>query len=138
MKKTIVCLLAILLLFHLQKATAQSVAVNEKTNIPENYRSFSGNSAKYTDTTGTSGDAKMQVFPSSSVHDYCILNLFSEKKQKTECSLSNEAGVVVQKKKVQLVAGANNISWDLSTLTAGVYYLTSETEKPNKIKVTKL
>jgi hypothetical protein len=131
MKKTIVCLLAILLVFHLQKATANTIAVNET----ENYRSFSSINS---DTAGTSGEAKMQVFPSASVHDYCILNLFSEKKQVTECSLSTEAGVVVQKKKVQLVAGANNISWDLKDLAAGVYYLASETQKPDKIKVTKL
>lgn len=134
MKKTIVCLLAIFLCFQLQKATANTIAANEK----ETYRNFASYNTPATDTAGNSGDAKMQVFPSSSVHDYCILNLFSEKKQKTECSLSTEAGVVVQKKKVQLVAGANNISWDLKGLTAGVYYLASETQKPDKIKVTKL
>jgi hypothetical protein len=135
MKKTIVCLLAILLFFHLKKVTAQHVALNEKEALPEAYRSYSNTSSKSADTAGATS---MQVFPSSSVHDYCILAVFSERKQKTECFLSDEAGKVLQRKKVMLLSGFNNISWDMSSYTAGVYYLTSESQKQSKVKVTKL
>jgi hypothetical protein len=114
-------------------AIGQNVAVAEKTTLPNSNLPTGKPTA-----TSTSGYEKMQVFPSSSVHDYCILALFSDKKQKTECLLSNEAGQVLQRKKVYLLSGINNISWDMSTYTAGVYYLSSDNAKDSKIKVTKL
>ena len=134
MKTTRVCLLAFGLCMFIHAAIGQNVAVAEKTTLPNSNLPI----AKTTATTSTSGYEKMQVFPSSSVHDYCILALFSDKKQKTECLLSNEAGQVLQRKKVYLLSGINNISWDMSTYTAGVYYLSSDNVKDNKIKVTKL
>jgi len=137
MKKTLVCLLAILLGFYLQKATAQNVAINEKEALPESYRNIPHPTGKTTDTSVYVSD-KMQIFPSNSVHDYCILALFSEHKQKAECLLSDETGHVLQRKKVYLLSGVNNISWDMSTYTAGVYYLTSDNQKNSKIKLTKL
>lgn len=124
MKTTLVCLLVFALCISIQSAVAQNVAINEN-NIP----------AKSQKTTP--GFDKMQVFPGS-VHDYCILALFSEKKQKTECFLYNEAGKLLQRKKVYLLSGFNNISWDMSSYTAGIYYLASDNMKDSKIKVTKL
>jgi hypothetical protein len=131
MKTTRVGLLAFVLCMFIHAAIGQNVAVAEKTTLPNSNLP----AGKTTATTSTSGYDKIQVFPSSSVHDYCILALFSDKKQKAECLLSNAAGQVLQRKKVYLLSGINNISWDMSTYTAGVYYLSSE---DNKIKVTKL
>src|SRR5436305_7969340 len=107
MKATRVCLLAFGLCMLIHAAIGQNVAVTEKTTLPNSNLPAGKNTA----TTSTSGYDKMQVFPSS-VHDYCILALFSEKKQKSECLLSNEAGQVLQRKKVYLLSGINNISWD--------------------------
>ena len=132
MKTTRVCLLAFGLCMFIHAAIGQNVAVTEKNTLPNS------NLPVAKTTTSTSGYDKMQVFPSASVHDYCILALFSDKKQKTECLLSNEAGQVLQRKKVYLLSGFNNISWDMSAYTAGVYYLSSDNVKDNKIKVTKL
>jgi len=132
MKTTRVGLLAFVLCMFMHAAIGQNVAVAEKTTLPNS------NLPTGKTTTSTSGYDKIQVFPSSSVHDYCILALFSDKKQKSECLLSNEAGQILQRKKVYLLSGINNISWDMSTYTAGVYYLSSDNAKDNKIKVTKL
>ena len=79
---------------------------------------------------------KMQVYPVPA-HDYCIQIVYSDRNRKSECYLFDEWGRLLQRKKIYLLPGANNISWNLGGYPAGVYYFGSDNLKINKIKIIK-
>jgi hypothetical protein len=86
--------------------------------------------------TYENGLNKMQVYPVPA-HDYFIITVVSERQQQSELLLFDEVGHLVQRKKVLLLFGGNPISWDISSYRAGVYYMTSDNRKMNKIKIVK-
>jgi hypothetical protein len=138
MKEKLVCLLFILILAHFMKpASAQSVAINENGASSEINRTMLIQPAVKSIDTTSRISSTMTVFPSS-VHDYCILVMQSDRKQKSECYLYDESGHLLQRKKVYLLSGSNNISWNMSSYASGVYYLTMDNQKSEKVKVTKL
>jgi len=79
---------------------------------------------------------KIQVFPVPA-RDYFILTVSGERKQRIEYFLFNEAGHLLQSKKVLMLPGSNSISWDISSYPAGMYYLTAGNSKMQKIRILK-
>ena len=79
---------------------------------------------------------KMQVYPVPA-HDYFIVTVTSDRQRQSEFLLFDEAGHLLQRKKLFLLSGGNNISWDISSYPAGVYYITSDKGKMNKLKIIK-
>ena len=79
---------------------------------------------------------KIQVYPVPA-HDYFIVTVSNERQQQSEFLLFDELGHLLQRKKVFLISGVNNISWDISSYPAGVYYMTSNKGKANKFKIIK-
>lgn len=79
---------------------------------------------------------KIQVYPVPA-HDYFIVTVANEHQQQSEFLLFDEVGHLLQRKKVFLLSGINNISWDISGYPAGVYYMTFDKGKANKFKIIK-
>jgi hypothetical protein len=57
------------------------------------------------------------------VHDFFILSVINDRRQQSEYALYDEMGHLLQRKKVYLLPGGNNISWDISGYSPGVYYI---------------
>jgi hypothetical protein len=85
-------------------------------------------------TSATMTD-KMQVYPVPA-HDYFILTVTGDRRQRSDYALYDEMGHLLQRKKVYLLPGSNNISWDISGYPSGVYYIIVD-GKGSGVKVVK-
>jgi hypothetical protein len=78
----------------------------------------------------------MQAYPGPA-HDYFTVTVSGNTSQHSEFLLFDETGRLLQRKKVMLLHGSNNITWDISGYPAGVYYLSTSNGTMQKIKILK-
>lgn len=64
----------------------------------------------------------LQTYPNPTT-DFLNIELEVNKQQIVEIQLINIVGSVLQEKQIEMYTGTNNITWDVSRLYSGVYYL---------------
>jgi hypothetical protein len=79
---------------------------------------------------------KMLLYPVP-VHDQVTLVVTSDRQQPCEYFLFNGSGHLLQRKKVYLLTGTTNITWNMSSYPAGVYYLSSDNPMVKRMKIIK-
>lgn len=76
--------------------------------------------AAIAEVIGSVNSAKAYPNP---VHDRFILNLVSERSRQITISLIDQSGRTLQQKVISCVTGTNTLTWDVSGVAAGMYYL---------------
>lgn len=64
----------------------------------------------------------LQTYPNPTT-DFLNIELEVNERQIVEIQLINIVGSVLQEKQIEMYTGTNNITWDVSRLYSGVYYL---------------
>lgn len=93
------------------------------------------NSMKAPSLAGSLAGVKVQVYPNP-VRNTFKLELLSNQEKKAVISLYDQAGHLLQQKKIHFRTGINSILWDLGNYAAGMYYLVFENRDQN-IKIIK-
>ncbi len=79
---------------------------------------------------------RIKVYPNP-VHNDFTIDLFTETPGPVQINLYDQAGHLLQQKKIHCSAGANSIAWDVSGYAAGVYYIAFEKRGVKNIRIIK-
>lgn len=93
-------------------------------------------SRKTPSLAGSSARVNVQVYPNP-VRNIFRLKLYSNEEKMGVISLYDQAGHLLEQKKIHCRTGINNIPWDLGNYAAGMYYLVFETMGQKRIKIIK-
>ena len=87
-------------------------------------------------TLGAGTKASLQAYPNP-VRDRFTLVVYSDIEIVRTITLQDEHGRVIERKQVNLIAGLNNIAWNMGNRAAGTYNMVIENSKIPGVKVVK-
>ncbi len=85
---------------------------------------------------GNPGPATIQVYPNP-VRDRFTLTLSARGNEQLELSLLDQAGKIIERKKITTRTGVNNMDWNISRLAAGNYHLVLKGAQTSTVKIIK-
>ena len=89
-----------------------------------------------TEETAAIVATKLKVYPNPA-QDHFTLDLFAPLAKEVRVGLYDQSGHLLQVKQVHCIAGTNSLSWNISSYTAGIYYLSINGKAMSDLKIIK-